>query len=228
VTLLTVTIVADMTIHPATLAETDIRTLDHLRLLITAIILHPVVVHLATFTMIGETTADLHRLRVMMVVLLTLNMIIHLATHTCHAPDTVLLQGTCMNGALLTVTPIHPPAIVLGHPVLQGDVMNSGNTLHTRRALDIVVAVLPDRLNSRLKGIAVVPSLLPEAMVALQVILQMARVLDGIQVHPLVVHLRHVVLLVVLAAARVVACLGVAVMIENTVLAGTVEILVRL
>src|SRR5258708_756565 len=126
VTLRIVTIVADMTIHPATLAETDIRTLDPLRLLITAIILHPVVVHLATSTMIGETTADLHRLRVMMVVLLTLNMIIHLATHTCHAPDTALLQGTCMNGALLTVTPIRPLAIVLGHPVLQGDVMNSG------------------------------------------------------------------------------------------------------
>lgn|SRR5258708_27056291 len=67
-----------------------------------------------------------------------------------------------------------------------------------------------------------------QAMVALQVILQMARVLDGTQVHPLVVHLRHVVLLVVLVAARVVACLGVAVMIENMVLAGTREILVRL
>jgi len=190
------------------------------------------VVPLATFTKIGETTVDLHHhLRV----LLTPNMITHLVTPMGHALDTDLLQGTCTTDALLTVTPIHLLATVLGHLVLQGDVTISGIILLIRRGLvvvavvvvDIVVVVLPDTMTSRLKGIVAVPSLLPEAMAVLQVILPMDR--DDIQVRPLAVRLRHVVPLVVLVAARVVACLGVVgVMIENMVVAAIMEMPLRL
>ena len=130
VSLRIVTIVADMTIRLAMWAETDIGTLDRLRLLATAIILHLVAVLLAICTMIGETIVDHHRLPVMMAVLLTLIMIIPLAMHMDHALDTDLPpQGMCMTDALLTVTRIRLLVIALGHLALRGDVMIFGACL---------------------------------------------------------------------------------------------------
>ena len=64
-------------------------------------------------------------------------------------------------------------------------------------------------------------------MVVLLAILPMDRVLDGIQVHRLAVHLRHVGL-VALVAVREAAFLGVGVTIESTVVAGIAGMRLRL